>query len=137
MVQARAQIAELEGHIKKEVGNILNSVRAQYISARNAEEQLKTRVASTRNEVLTVQDRSVDMNLLSRELDSNRQVYDSLLQRLKEVNVTAGITTNNVSIVDEARVPLVLSQPAQAVAEEAFLRRALALALYNGHHHES
>ena len=111
MVQARAQIAELEGHIKKEVGNILNSVRAQYISARNAEEQLRTRVASTRSEVLTVQDRSVDMNLLSRELDSNRQVYDSLLQRLKEVSVTAGITTNNVSIVDEARVPLFPAQP--------------------------
>jgi len=111
MVQARAQIAELEGHIKYEVNNILNSIRGQYISAKNAEEQLKTRVASTRNEVLTVQDRSVDMNLLSRELDSNRQVYDSLLQRLKEVSVTAGITTNNVSIVDEARVPRFPAEP--------------------------
>ncbi|MBA4265689.1 MAG: exopolysaccharide biosynthesis protein [Comamonadaceae bacterium] len=111
MVQARAQIAELEGHIQREVNNILNSVQAQYISARRAEEQLKTRVASTRAEVLTVQDRSVDMNLLSRELDSNRQVYDSLLQRLKEVSVTAGITTNNVSIVDEARVPLFPAKP--------------------------
>ncbi|MDR7150622.1 capsular exopolysaccharide synthesis family protein [Hydrogenophaga palleronii] len=111
MVQARAQIADLEGHIKKEIGNILNSVRGQYISAKNAEEQLKARVASTRSEVLTVQDRSVDMNLLSRELDSNRQVYDSLLQRLKEVSVTAGITTNNVSIVDEAKVPLFPAKP--------------------------
>jgi len=111
MVQARGQIAELQGHINKEVNNILNSIRAQYLSTRNAEAQIKARVASTRSEVLTVQDRSVDMNLLSRELDSNRQVYDSLLQRLKEVSVTAGITTNNVSIVDEARAPLFPAKP--------------------------
>ncbi len=115
MVQSRGQIAELEGHIKKEVNNILNSIRAQYLSAKNAEELIKRRVASTRTEVLTVQDRSVDMNLLSRELDSNRQVYDSLLQRLKEVSVTAGITTNNVSIVDEARAPLFPAKPNRKV----------------------
>ena len=111
MVQARAQIAELDGHIKKEVNNILSSIEGQYVSAKRAEEQLKARVAITRNEVLTVQDRSVDMNLLSRELDTNRQVYDSLLQRLKEVSVTAGITTNNVSIVDQATVPQVPAKP--------------------------
>ena len=51
------------------------------------------------------------MNLLQRELDTNRQVYDSLLQRLKEVSVTANITTNNLSVVDEARVPLFPAKP--------------------------
>ena len=111
MVQARAQIAELEGRIKTEVNNILASIQGEYLSARKAEELLKNKVASSRSEVLTVQDRSVDMNLLSRELDTNRQVYDSLLQRLKEVSVTAGITTNNVSIVDEASVPLFPAKP--------------------------
>lgn len=111
MVQARAQIADLEARIKTEVNTILASIQGQYIAARKAEEQLKTKVSSSRSEVLNVQDRSVDMNLLSRELDTNRQVYDSLLQRLKEVSVTAGITTNNVSIVDEASVPLFPANP--------------------------
>lgn len=111
MVQARAQIADLEARIKTEVNNILASVQGQYIAARRAEEQLRAKVARSRSEVLQVQDRSVDLNLLSRELDTNRQVYDSLLQRLKEVSVTAGITTNNVSIVDEASVPLFPANP--------------------------
>lgn len=105
MVQARAQIAELDGRIKTEVNNILSSIQGQYMAAVKAEEQLKNKVAASRSEVLTVQDRSVDMNLLSRELDTNRQVYDSLLQRLREVSVTAGITTNNISIVDQASAP--------------------------------
>jgi capsular exopolysaccharide synthesis family protein len=111
MVQARAQIADLEARIKTEVNTILTSIQGQYVAARKTEEQLKAKVSSSRSEVLNVQDRSVDMNLLSRELDTNRQVYDSLLQRLKEVSVTAGITTNNVSIVDEASVPLFPASP--------------------------
>uniref|UniRef100_UPI0010F789E8 GumC family protein n=1 Tax=Hydrogenophaga sp. 2FB TaxID=2502187 RepID=UPI0010F789E8 len=111
MVQARAQIADLEARIKTEVNNILSSIQAQYLAAKKTEDQIQSKVASSRSEVLTVQDRSVDMNLLSRELDTNRQVYDSLLQRLKEVSVTAGITANNVSIVDQASVPLFPASP--------------------------
>jgi succinoglycan biosynthesis transport protein ExoP len=111
MVAARAQIAELDARIKTEVNNILSSIQGQYIAAKKAEDALRSKVAGSRSEVLSVQDRSVDMNLLSRELDTNRQVYDSLLQRLKEVNVMAGITTNNVSIVDEASAPLFPANP--------------------------
>lgn len=111
MVQARAQIAELDARIKTEVNNILASIQGQYIAAQRAEDLLRNKVASSRSEVLTVQDRSVDMNLLTRELDSNRLVYDTLLQRLKEVSVTAGITTNNVSVIDEASVPLLPAAP--------------------------
>ena len=111
MVAARAQIAELDARIKTEVNNILSSIQGQYLAAKKAEDQLRSKVAGSRSEVLSVQDRSVDMNLLSRELDTNRQVYDSLLQRLKEVNVMAGITTNNVSIVDEASAPLFPANP--------------------------
>ncbi|MBE0587898.1 MAG: polysaccharide biosynthesis tyrosine autokinase, partial [Hydrogenophaga sp.] len=111
MVQAKAQIGELAARIKAEENTILGSIKAQFDAALQQEEALRVKVASTRSEVLNVQDRSVDMNLLQRELDTNRQVYDSLLQRLKEVSVTAGITTNNVSIVDEASAPLFPAKP--------------------------
>ncbi len=111
MVQLRAQIDELAARIKFEENTILGSIKAEYEAAKRQEDNLRAKVASTRSEVLAVQDRSVDMNLLKRELDTNRQVYDSLLQRLKEVSVTAGITTNNVSIVDEASVPLFPAKP--------------------------
>ncbi|MEX1167274.1 MAG: polysaccharide biosynthesis tyrosine autokinase, partial [Hydrogenophaga sp.] len=111
MVQAKAQIDELQTRINVEVKTILASVRGQYDAALKQESLLRTRVASSRQEVLTVQDRSVDMNLLQRELDTNRQVYDSLLQRLKEVSVTGGLTTNNLSVVDAAKAPLFPSKP--------------------------
>jgi polysaccharide biosynthesis transport protein len=111
MLQAKAQIDELQAKINAEVGSVLASIKGQYEAARQQESLLRARLSASRQEVLDVQDRSVDMNLLKRELDTNRQVYDSLLQRMKEVSVTAGITTNNLSVVDEAKVPLYPHKP--------------------------
>jgi polysaccharide biosynthesis transport protein len=106
MVQMKSQIDDLNARIKSEVTIVVGSVRAQFEAARQQELQLRERVGQSRAAVESVQDRSVDLNLLKRELDTNRQVYDSLLQRLKEVSVTSGLTSNNISIVDEARPPL-------------------------------
>ena len=50
-------------------------------------------------------DRSVQYNILLRELDTSRQLYDGLLQRYKEVGVTGGVTANNVSLIDRAIAP--------------------------------
>lgn len=111
MVQAKAQIEQLDARIKDEVDTVLRSIRGQYDAARQQEASLRAKVASSKAEVQTVQDRSVDLNLLKRELDTNRQVYDSLLQRLKEVSVTANLTTNNLSVADEAKVPLFPAKP--------------------------
>ena len=106
MVQLKAQIAELDARIKAEIAMVVASVKSQFDAAKRQEEQFRARLGETRSEVLAVQDRSVDLNLLKRELDTNRQVYDSLLQRLKQVSVTGGLTTNNISVVDEATTPL-------------------------------
>jgi len=106
MVQIRAQITELDARIKAEINNVLVSIKGQYDAAKQQEALFRARLGETRSEVLAVQDRSVDLNLLKRELDTNRQVYDSLLQRLKQVSVTGGLTSNNISVVDEAMTPL-------------------------------
>jgi capsular exopolysaccharide synthesis family protein len=106
MVQLRAQIEDTTARIRAEVGVVIGSIKAQYEASKQQELLLRERVGQSRVAVETVQDRSVDLNLLKRELDTNRQVYDSLFQRLKEISVTSGVTSNNISVVDEARPPL-------------------------------
>jgi polysaccharide biosynthesis transport protein len=102
MVQLRSQMEELDARIKGELNVVVGAARSQFEAARQREAMLRERVGQSRAQVQAVQDRSVDLNLLKRELETNRQVYDSLLQRLKEVAVTGGLTTNNISIVDAA-----------------------------------
>ncbi|MDQ7747030.1 GumC family protein [Hydrogenophaga pseudoflava] len=111
MQQAKSQIDELQRRIDAEVETILASIKGQYESAKKQEALLRARVGASREAVQTVQDRSVDLNLLKRELDTNRQVYDSLLQRLREVSVTGGLNTNNISVVDPAEPSLLPVRP--------------------------
>jgi capsular exopolysaccharide synthesis family protein len=60
---------------------------------------------------LAEQDRSVRYNILAREADTNRTLYDGLLQRYKEVSAASGVTTNNISVIDKADAPIAPSSP--------------------------
>lgn len=105
MVQLRGQINQISAMINQEISNIRMAITAEYEAAKAAEALLRSRIDQLKQEVLALQDRSIQFNILRREVDTNRQLYDGLLQRFKEVGVAAGIGTNNISVVDEAKVP--------------------------------
>ena len=105
MVQLRNQIDQVNSMINQEIGNIREAITANYEAARTEEALLGASLEQTKGDVMELQDRSVQLNILRREVDTNRQLYDGLLQRFKEVGVAAGIGTNNISIVDEAKAP--------------------------------
>ena len=105
MVQLRNQISQVDSMIGQEIGNIRAAITASYEAAKAEEVLLRASLDRLKQEVLTQQDRSIQFNILRREVDTNRQLYDGLLQRFKEVGVAAGVGTNNISIVDEAKAP--------------------------------
>jgi capsular exopolysaccharide synthesis family protein len=105
MVQLRSQIGQIDALINQEINNIRAAVTASYQAARAEEALLRGRMDQLKQDVLSLQDRSIQINILRREVDTNRQLYDGLLQRFKEVGVAAGIGTNNISVVDEAKAP--------------------------------
>lgn len=105
MVQLRNQINQVDTMINQEIGNIRAAITADYEAAKNEEALLRANLNRMKQEVLALQGRSIQFNILRRETDTNRQLYDGLLQRYKEVGVAAGVGTNNISVVDEAKVP--------------------------------
>jgi polysaccharide biosynthesis transport protein len=105
MVELKARIDELTAQIRQAATSIRDGIRAQYQIALNQERALQNQVNGLKGEVLDLGDRSVQYNILVRELDTSRQLYDGLLQRFKEVGVTGGVTSNNVSLVDRATPP--------------------------------
>ena len=66
---------------------------------------MKARIETLRQDVLDLQKRSIQYNILKREVDTNRELYASLLQRYKEVDVASGVGANNVFVVDQAELP--------------------------------
>ena len=109
MQSLRSRINELDRQIASErsqvAGGRSSSLLAEYRAAASAERALQARVAQLKGSVLDLRGRSIQYNILQRELDTNRGLYDALLQRYKEVGVAAGIGTTPVSIVDRAEVP--------------------------------
>ncbi|MDZ4390657.1 MAG: polysaccharide biosynthesis tyrosine autokinase [Gemmatimonadales bacterium] len=123
MLQLKAQIEEAEGQIDTIATNIRSSIRSQYEIAARQEQSLQTQVTGLTGDVLDLRDRSIQYNILQRELDTTRTLYEGLLQRYKEVGVTGGVTSNNISIVDRATPPTAPSKP------NLFLNIALAAML--------
>ena len=115
MQQLQGQIEEIERRIQIETktvtASILGTASAAFESAKSQETQLKARADAAKRTVLDVQDQGIRLNILKREVDTNREIYNGLLQRLKEVGVAGGVGTNNVSIVDKADVPLFPFKP--------------------------
>ena len=105
MKQLKAQIDEIDRQVSAEVALIKESVKAQYEAALSEEKKLAERVEELKHEVTDFRNRNIQYNILQREVDTNRSLYDGLLQRYKEIGVAGGVGSNNVSIVDAAEVP--------------------------------
>ena len=103
MVQLKAQIDAINREIGAETGRIRAALKADYDAASSNEGMLKAQIANLRGEALDTDGRSITYNILKREADTNRQMYDSLLQRFKEVGAAGDVRTNNISIVDRAQ----------------------------------
>ena len=109
MVALKSRIDELSRQIDNEQSRMASgqatTLLADYRGAVAAENALRARVNQLRGSVLDLRGRSIQYNILRRELDTNRGLYDALLQRYKEVGVAGGIGNSPVSIVDRAQVP--------------------------------
>lgn len=119
-----AELAAVEASLNQAANEVRNSVRANYQAAAVAEQRLRARVNALQGETLAEQDRSVRYNTLAREADTNRSLYDGLLQRYRELNAASGITASNIAVVDVAEEPKSPSSPS--------LTRNIAIALLLG-----
>lgn len=115
VVALQAQIAELDRQVNRETGRIGSSVAqnfgGKYRQALGTENGIQARVNQLKGAVLSEQRRSIQFNIIQRDVDTNRALYDALLQRFKEVGVAGGVGTNNISIVDRAQVPTMPFKP--------------------------
>lgn len=107
----QSQIDDLDRSIGREEGRVAGSYRADYRQAVEREQALKNRVAQLKSAYLDLRRRSIQYNIYEQEVDTNRVLYDGLLQRFKEIGVAGSVGVNNVAVVDTAAVPQKPSSP--------------------------
>jgi len=128
---AMPQVKQLESRLRQARQQLL---REQRLAIENARTEYQTALA--REKLLAdafdkqmvlaneLNESSIQYNIIRREVETNKQLYDGLLQRMKEAGVAAGLKSSNIRVVDAAEVPESPSSPN--------LRRNLALALMLG-----
>jgi len=100
-----AQIKELENETQVELKRALDRARAEYVEAEEHERVLLAAFEKQKLEANRLNQNEIEYSLLKQNAESYRTLYVSLLQRLKEAGVAAGLKSSNIQIVDQARVP--------------------------------
>jgi succinoglycan biosynthesis transport protein ExoP len=111
VLRLQAQLKDLDQLVAREKTNIANQVEAEYHGARQKELLLKQALDQQKTEVNQMAEKLVQYNILKREAEANKQLYDGMLQKLKEAGITAGLRSSNIRIVDPALIPSGPSRP--------------------------
>lgn len=116
MAQAlKAQIATIDQSIAREEGRVRSTLQRTFDAARQREIALSSKVDALKSSLFDLRRRSTQYNILLREVDTNRQLYEALLQRYKEIGVAGGVGVNNISVVDAGDLPDRPSSPKLAL----------------------
>lgn len=101
----QSKIAEVRSAIARDTGAIASSLASRYRAAAGRERELQAKVSQLRAQVLDLRNRGIGYNFLQREVDTNRELYDALLQRYKEIGVVGELGENQATIIDRALAP--------------------------------
>src|SRR6266403_1696480 len=104
--EIQSQIDEIETSLRDERQRATGRIVNDYSAAVHREDLVQQALGEQQKQVSLIAERSVQYNILKREVDTNKQLYEGLLQRLKEAGVSAGLKASNIRFVDSAQPPV-------------------------------
>ena len=122
-IAVKKQIDSLQATIDREKKNLAQNIVDTYRSALTNEKYLEQELNEQKKIVNDIDEKSIHYNILKRDVDTNKQLYEGLMTRMKEAAVSAGVQASNIRIVDAAEVPKGPVKP------RVFLNLALGLML--------
>jgi polysaccharide biosynthesis transport protein len=111
VIELKGQLQQLDENIHAEVRKMGARAETQYQAALHHEKLLRVAFEAQKEEANKLNEKAVDYNILKRDYETNRKLYEELLEKLKQASVSAGLKSSNIRIVDAARVPTSPSSP--------------------------
>ena len=109
----QAQLKDFDQSIEKEKKNILDALESNYKEARQRESLLTQALDQRKAESNQMAEKLVEYNILKREAEANKTLYDGLMTKLKETAISQGLRSSNIRVVDPAMIPSTPSRPAK------------------------
>src|SRR5579885_3534643 len=110
----QAQIKETDEQIAKENKGIVLGLESDYREAKQKEELIRQALDQQKAETNNMAEKLVQYNILKRESEADKALYEGLLTKLKEAGISEGLKSSNVRVVDPAMIPSYPARPAKA-----------------------
>ena len=110
----QAQLKEADDSIEREKKKILDVLESDYQEVRQREVLLTQRLDQQKAEANQMAEKLVEYNILKREAEANKSLYDGLMTKLKETAISQGLRSSNIRVVDPAMIPSTPARPAKA-----------------------
>jgi len=111
VAQLNNQLKEIDRQIQSESRKAVDRLRGEYQTALQRENMLRDALEKQKQEANRLNESAINYSLLKRDVETNRTLYEGLLEKLKEAGVTAGLRSNNIKILDAARPPSAPVEP--------------------------
>src|SRR5882762_7639775 len=109
----QAQLKEADDSIEREKKKILDVLESDYQEVRQREVLLTQRLDQQKAEANQMAEKLVEYNILKREAEANKSLYDGLMTKLKETAISQGLRSSNIRVVDPAMIPSTPARPAK------------------------
>ncbi|HWO43079.1 MAG TPA: polysaccharide biosynthesis tyrosine autokinase [Candidatus Eisenbacteria bacterium] len=111
VAKLQAQIDETKQKLAYQINSVVEGINSAYFAAVGKERELRAQMDKQKSAALALKDAGVEYAILAREANTNTELYNAVLGRMKEIGVSSEIPTSNVSILDSAEIPLLPSKP--------------------------
>jgi polysaccharide biosynthesis transport protein len=109
----QAQIKEMDDQIAKGKKGIVVQLRSDYNEAKARQDLLTQRLDEQKAETNAMSEKMVQYNILKREAEANKTLYEGLLTKLREAGISESLKSSNIRIIDPAMIPSSPSRPAK------------------------
>ena len=114
VLRLKAQLKDIDDSIEKEKQKILDVLESDYREARQRETLLADALNEAKAETNQMAEKMVEYNILKREAEANKALYEGLMTKMKETAISGALRSSNIRVVDPAMVPTTPARPAKA-----------------------
>ncbi|WP_413838223.1 GumC family protein [Desulfobacula sp.] len=111
MSTAKNELTTLKNAKYQELGKIVQTIKNEYLLAQSNERDLKELLAQTRFDAARFGEKSIQLGILQRKVDTNRYLYDALVKKMKESGITERSQAVNVWVIEKAQLPEYPAKP--------------------------
>ncbi len=105
IISLQSQLDNIKNRLNKEVEKIVKSIEIELRITKAKENTINRNLDNLKRQSMRLSKQAIQYGVLKREAETNRNMYDVLLHRLKETDISGSTTANNIRVVDEAKIP--------------------------------